>query len=163
MTSSGRLEVSDESDRCAFCDYLKGARPYSILWRDPEAAVLVTREQRGISHLLVVTQRHVANILDLDRADAAPLMLAVRDAARTIHSTDERPGISVWQNNGFGANQTIGHLHFHVAGTLPGGGTDFGDVPELELRETERIAERLRPNVPTGTPGRRIAAPLDLK
>lgn len=157
------LDIDDDSARCAFCDYLNGTRPYSILWRDPGAAVLVTREQRGISHLLVIPRRHVANILDLDAKSAAPLMLAVRDAARTIHSTHERPGIAVWQNNGFGANQTVGHLHFHVAGTLPGGGTDFGDVPEVGLDETERIAEALRPNVPMGTRGRRLATPLDLK
>jgi hypothetical protein len=38
------------------------------------------------------------------------------------------------------AAQTVGHVHFHVAGTLSDGGTEWGDVPELSLAETEAIA-----------------------
>ena len=47
---------------CAFCDYLSGARPYTILHRQDAAAVLVTREQRGVAHLLVIPTRHVPTI-----------------------------------------------------------------------------------------------------
>jgi hypothetical protein len=66
-----------------------------------------------------------------------------RHAARVIDLADGRPGIAVWQNNGVPANQTIGHLHFHVAGTLDTGGTEWGDVPELSVAETDAIAEKL--------------------
>ena len=75
-------------------------------------------------------------------------MIAVRDAALTIDRAYERPGIAVWQNNGLAAHQAIPHLHFHVAGTLPGGGTDFGEVSELNVEATDKIAERLAPFVP---------------
>jgi len=71
-------------------------------------------------------------------------MLAVRDAARLIDDAYGRPGISVWQNNGVGADQTVSHLHFHVAGTLDQGGTERGDVQEISIEQTETIAERLR-------------------
>lgn len=46
----------------------------------------------------------------------------------------------VWQNNGIPAHQSLPHLHFHVAGTLPDGGTDWGDVPKLTLAQTDAIA-----------------------
>jgi len=69
----------------------------------------------------------------------------VREAARAIIAADNPSGISVWQKNGVAAAQQVPHLHFHVAGTLPGGGTDWGSVPELSLAETEAIAQRLRP------------------
>jgi histidine triad (HIT) family protein len=71
-------------------------------------------------------------------------MLAVRDAARLIDKAYKRPGIAVWQNNGVDADQTISHLHFHVAGTLDEGGTEWGEVEELSVEQTEAIAERLR-------------------
>ncbi len=37
-----------EQEPCAFCDYLNGVRPFTVLYRDDLIAVLVTREQRGI-------------------------------------------------------------------------------------------------------------------
>ncbi|GAA2951369.1 HIT family protein [Microbacterium schleiferi] len=137
-----------EEDKCAFCDYLAGRRPYTVLWREDRVAVLVTREQRGIAHLLILPTRHVPSLLHLADEDAESVMIAVRDAALTIDRAYERPGIAVWQNNGLAAHQAIAHLHFHVAGTLPGGGTDFGEVPELNVEATDKIAERLAPFVP---------------
>ena len=71
-------------------------------------------------------------------------MTAVRDAARLIDQAYERPGIAVWQNNGKDANQAISHLHFHVAGTLDEGGTEWGKVREISVEETDEIAKKLR-------------------
>ncbi len=134
MTGDSNIDIpSDEN--CAFCAYLRGDRPYTILSRERLVAILVTREQRGVSHLLVVPTRHCQTILDLADDESAAIMNAIRSAARAIDLAYRRPGIAIWQNNGIPAHQTIGHLHFHVAGTL---------VPELSLAETEAIAEKLR-------------------
>ncbi|TDD65544.1 HIT domain-containing protein [Jiangella aurantiaca] len=129
---------------CPFCDYLSGARPYTILHREADAAILVTREQRGASHLLVVTERHAPTILELRTAESHAVIELVRMAARLIDQAEQRPGISVWQNNGAAAHQTIPHVHFHIAGTLPEGGTDWEEVHELSIEETDAMAERLR-------------------
>lgn len=140
---SHSIKLPDDGT-CAFCAYLNGSRPYTILTRDGRTATLVTREQRGIAHLLVIPVRHVETILELEDEESGALMIAVREAARVIDQAEERPGIAVWQNNGVPAGQSISHVHFHVAGTLPGGRTEWGDVPELSLSETEALAERLR-------------------
>jgi histidine triad (HIT) family protein len=129
---------------CAFCDYLSGARPFTILHRGQDAAALVTREQRGVSHLLVVTTRHVPTILELENEEAHAVVDLVALAARAIDQVEQRPGIRVWQNNGVEAHQAIPHLHFHIAGTVEGGGTEWDEVHELSLEETDAIAERLR-------------------
>lgn len=145
--SASALQIPVEVP-CAFCSYLAGTRPYTTLWSEPQVATLVTREQRGIGHLLVLPKRHVVTLLDLADSEAEDLMLAIRDAAVTIDRTYARPGIAVWQNNGTAAHQAIPHLHFHVAGTLHGGGTDFSDVDELPLDRTTAIAKELAPNIP---------------
>lgn len=143
MTKPSNLDIPDDSKDCAFCAYLRGDRPYTILARNHETAVFVTREQRGKPHLLVLPLRHAPTILDLTDAEAASVAIAVRDAASRIDRAYSRPGIAVWQNNGVPAGQAISHVHFHVAGTLDGGGTEFGPVHEISVEETDDIAAKL--------------------
>ncbi|MCW2599574.1 MAG: hypothetical protein JWM02_1403 [Frankiales bacterium] len=151
MTASPSIELPHDG-ACAFCAYLSGDRPYTVLARDALAAVLVTRAQRGFSHLLVIPVRHAPTILDLNDSEAEAVMAWLRQCARAIDLAEHRPGISVWQNNGAPAGQAISHFHFHIAGTLPQGGTDFGEVPEIDVSATEAIAQRLRAAAPSCFP-----------
>lgn len=130
---------------CPFCEYLRGARPFTILTRNESTATLVTREQRGVGHILVVPIEHKPTLLDLEPSQASAIMTAVIVATRAITEAYKPEGIAVWQNNGISAHQTIPHVHFHVAGTLPEGGTDWDDVDEVSVAETDTIARRLRP------------------
>jgi histidine triad (HIT) family protein len=143
MTSSSHIEVPAPGP-CAFCAYLAGERPYTILWRRTLTAALVTREQRGLPHVLVIPVRHLETILELNDPEATAIVNDVREVARLIDAAYGRPGIAVWQNNGSPADQAIPHLHFHVAGTVQGGGTEWGQVPELSVSQTDVIADRLR-------------------
>ncbi len=131
-------------DFCVFCDYLDGSRPFTILHRTAQVATLVTREQRGKAHLLVIPVRHAPTILDLEPAEGAALMTAVIAAARALDAAIQQPGIAVWQNNGLPAMQKVPHCHFHIAATHGHNGTEWGDVPRLEIADTDRIADRLR-------------------
>jgi histidine triad (HIT) family protein len=130
--------------RCAFCDYLNGLRPYTVLRRSDLSAILVTREQRGRSHVLVVPTCHRQTIMDLLPDEACAVMQDVVEVAKAIEATEHPEGLAIWQNNGVAADQTIAHVHFHVAATLPGGGTERGDVNEISVAETDAIASRLR-------------------
>ena len=134
-------------DRCPFCDYFAGLRPSSILEQGERVAILVTREQRGRGHVLVIPLAHRLTIMDVAPAEERDMMNAMRRAARAIAAAYDPEGIAVWQNNGVPAHQAVPHVHFHVAGTLPGGGTQWGEVPRLDLEETARIAKRLSPHL----------------
>jgi histidine triad (HIT) family protein len=139
-------------DRCSFCDYLAGARRFTILERGELTAVLVTREQRGAVHVLVIPQAHRETVLDLLPNESAAVMAGVQRAARAITGAYDPDGIAVWQNNGTPAHQSVPHVHVHVAATLPGGGTNWGEVPALSFDETDAIAARLRPHLPASAP-----------
>lgn len=129
---------------CAFCDYLNNKRPFTFVYKDKNIAVLVTREQRGKPHLLVIPLKHVETLLELSNKEATQLIIAVKKVANAIEQEYKPAGISIWQNNGVSSNQTIAHVHFHIAGTHDANGTTWGHVPELSLDETEKIALRLR-------------------
>jgi histidine triad (HIT) family protein len=144
MNPSNSLEIPDP-DRCAFCEYLEGLRPFTVLERGVSAAILVTREQRGVGHVLVLPVEHRESVLDLSSMEATAIMDGIIRVAHAIDTAFERPGIAIWQNNGVPAHQKIPHAHFHVAGTVDGGGTKWGPVRELSIAETDAIAARLRP------------------
>lgn len=141
--SKSHLEMPHDGE-CAFCAYLRGTRPYTVLSRTSDTATLVTREPRGDPHLLVLPTRHAPTLLDLSDVEVASVGIALRTAAETIDRVYKKPGIAVWQNNGVPAGQAISHFHFHVAGTLAKGGTEFGKVREVSVEETDAIARLLR-------------------
>jgi histidine triad (HIT) family protein len=97
-------------------------------------------------HVLVIPTAHKPTVIDLDADEYAPLMRDVARSARAVAAAVDAEGIAVWQKNGVADGQTIPHVHFHVAGTLPGGGTAWGQVPELSVEETEAMAAQLRPH-----------------
>ncbi|HEX8802758.1 MAG TPA: HIT family protein [Acidimicrobiales bacterium] len=138
---------------CSFCDYLAGARPYTVLDRDDTSALLVTYEQRGLGHVLVVPVRHRVTVLDLTRPEQDAVMHGVVRATAAIVGAYDPDGVAVWQNNGIPAHQSVPHVHVHVAGTLPGGGTDWGPVERLAVDRTDAIAARLRPHLPLAGTG----------
>ncbi|MHC8285948.1 HIT family protein [Pseudomonas sp. XS1P51] len=142
MSNESSIDLP-KNDGCPFCAYLRGERPYTILSRTADTATFVTREQRGHPHLLVLPLRHVPSILELTDSEAAAIAVEVRNAARLIDLAYSKPGIAVWQNNGVPAGQAISHVHFHVAGTLKGGGTEFGPVEEISVEKTDEIAKKL--------------------
>lgn len=137
--------VLPPSDPCSFCEYLVGERPYTVLTRNEVTAMLVTYEQRGRGHVLVIPVRHRETILDLTPEEQAALMAGVVSVSRAIIGAFDPQGVAVWQNNGMPAHQSVPHVHVHVAGTLPGGGTNWGAVDRLDVAQTDEIAERLRP------------------
>ena len=135
-------------DPCWFCRYLAGTVPYTILERDDVTATLVTFEQRGQGHVLVIPIRHVNTIIDLAPREQWAVMDAVARATRAIVAAFDPSGVAVWQNNGIPAHQTVPHIHVHVAGTLISGGTEWGAVERLATIVTDQIAARLQPHLP---------------
>ncbi|WP_370939296.1 HIT family protein [Amycolatopsis sp. cg13] len=141
---STSLEVP-HVEPCPFCDYLSGARPFTILARNSLTATLVTREQRGVGHLLVIPVQHRQTLIELSEAESPAIIASVIAATKAITEAYRAEGVAVWQNNGIPAHQTIPHVHFHIAGTLPSGGTEWAAVDEASIAETEAIAAKLRP------------------
>ncbi|WP_445150182.1 HIT family protein [Baekduia sp. Peel2402] len=148
VTSSHNIDLPGHDYAvCPFCAYLRGERPYAIVARGELVAVMVTQEQRGTPHLLVVPMRHRETIIDLDDEEARHAIIVTREVARVIDAEFRRPGVAIWQNNGVSAHQAIRHVHFHVAGTLDQGGTDWGPVEETSLEDAETVALSFRPRI----------------
>lgn len=154
----GSIQVPAE-ERCAFCEYLSSRRPYTILRRGQLSSILVTREQRGRSHVLVVPNAHRRTVVDLQPQESCEIMTDIIAVARAIEIEEHARGIAVWQNNGLPADQAVPHVHFHVAATLAGGGTERGNVEELPIAATEAIADALRTHLLDSSQGQSKRVP----
>ena len=88
MTNLEHLAVFQHK-QCAFFACLSGDRPCTTVARNDSVANLVTREQRGIAHLLIISTHHHETILDLPVADACNVMLALKAAAHAIDKAQD--------------------------------------------------------------------------
>jgi histidine triad (HIT) family protein len=70
--------------------------------------------------MLVVPIRHVAQIYDVDRDLAGPLMATLARVAAAVKAVCSADGVSIRQNNDRHGGQDVFHLHFHVVPRFAG-------------------------------------------
>lgn len=99
---------------CVFCRILAGAAPASFVHRDEHVAAFLDLRQAVDGHVLVVPNRHVETLYELDEDTAGRVMaLAVR-VARALAADGQPPGLNLWQSNGDAGGQEVPHVHLHV-------------------------------------------------
>ncbi|QWP76806.1 HIT domain-containing protein [Lysobacter sp. K5869] len=127
--------------RCVFCDLLAGRAPASFVHRDEHLSAFVDLRQAVDGHVLIVPNRHVETLFDLDEDTAGRMMaLAVR-VARALAAELEPPGLNLWQSNGDAGGQEVPHVHLHV--------------------QPRRVADGLMRVYPNGVPAPSPRAKLD--
>ena len=53
---------------CGFCEYIAGTRECALIRRGPVVSSLVNRTQYETGALLIIPNRHLSTVLDLDAA-----------------------------------------------------------------------------------------------
>jgi histidine triad (HIT) family protein len=137
---------------CPFCAFVRGEErpPWNlardVVWRDEATTAWMNPRwwENNPGNVLVVPNRHVENIFELDRDQAA----AIHDTARRISAAMVDAygcdGVSTRQHNGPGANQEVWHYHLHVFPRHRGDGLYGAGTRMTEPGERQRYAERLR-------------------
>ena len=133
---------------CGFCEYIAGTRECAFVRRGPLVSSFVNRTQYEVGALLIIPNRHLSTLLDLDAATLEAVGIEAQTLGRALVEGFDATGINVFQNNGVDANQHYPHYHMHVVPRYPGSDptkiysqTDFVPVSIAEQRE---IAARVR-------------------
>jgi histidine triad (HIT) family protein len=96
---------------CLLCDVVSGARKLPIvLETDRISAIGASIEALSAGHCVVFPKRHASSLHEVDDADLAEILPAIKRVARAM-------GIgsyNVLQNNGAVAGQTVFHAHVHL-------------------------------------------------
>ncbi len=101
----------DSSD-CPFCfeiESLGSLRP-----RSGEAISFPDAHPVSNGHLLVVPQRHVERIEELDESEWLDLFALVRQEMQRLATNADVQGVNLGVNSGPAAGQTVAHAHVHL-------------------------------------------------
>ena len=105
---------------CGFCEYLAGARECGFVRRGRWVSSLVNRTQYETGALLIIPNRHLSTVLDLDAATLEAVGIEAQLLSRALVERFQATGINIFQNNGVDANQHYPHYHLHVVPRYPG-------------------------------------------
>ncbi len=100
---------------CPFCQIVSGDAPSRILYRDE--LVTAFHDIRPISptHILIVPNRHIASINELEETDEALLGHMVLVAQRLARQEGvAEKGYRLLINTGPQSGQSVYHLHLHL-------------------------------------------------
>jgi histidine triad (HIT) family protein len=105
---------------CIFCKILSGEAPATIVYQDDQVTAFRDIHPIARTHILVVPNRHIASVNELDATDEALVghMVMVAKALATKEGVAEH-GYRLMINTGVHGGQTVPHLHLHlIAGKL---------------------------------------------
>jgi ATP adenylyltransferase len=103
---------------CVFCRIIASHEPDSVrhvVWSGSLTAAILNAFPYASGHLLVMPIRHVAEVENLEEAEAAELWSAARDAIVALKTAYSPEGLNLGINLGRAAGAGIpGHLHIHA-------------------------------------------------
>ena len=110
---------------CLFCSIIAGTIPATIVYRDESVVAFNDINPQAPTHVLIVPQRHIASLNDLEPADDGIVGALVRRAAAIAAERGfAEGGYRTVFNTNSDAGQTVFHIHLHLLG-----GRSFGWPP----------------------------------
>lgn len=142
---------------CGFCEYIGGTRECGFVRRGPLVSSLVNRTQYETGALLIIPNRHLSTVLDLDAPTLAAVGIEAQLLGRALVERFEATGISIFQNNGIDANQHHPHYHMHVVPRYPGSDPtriySQSDFKPISIAQQRELAARIAaPSSSNGLP-----------
>ncbi len=134
---------------CIFCQILSGAAPASFVYRDDVCAAFMDIQPVNPGHVLVIPNKHAADLAALDEDTAAHLARVTQRLAAAVRQSGVRcEGVNLFLADGEAAGQEAFHVHWHVIPRFTGDGFGFNFPPgyaDLPPRaELDALADALR-------------------
>jgi len=137
------LGAGDKDKRgCIFCARLKRRRDREnlILWRGKSAAVFMNKFPYNNGHLMVLPNRHKAQISELNRDEILEIQGLIALALAGIKAAMNPDGFNIGLNLGKTAGAgVLDHIHWHIVPRWSGD-TNFMPV----IAETKVMPEHLQ-------------------
>lgn len=97
-----------------FARILRGELPVAKVYEDAQVLAFMNNRPTAPGHLLVIPKAAYRNLADIDPAVLQHLILVVQRIARAEVTALGADGVTIRQNSGWWADQTVYHFHMHV-------------------------------------------------
>ena len=98
-----------------FAKILDGQIPAAVIYEDEDVLALMDAFPQTRGHALVVPKQVKArNVLEIEPAAFARVMLQTQRVARAVVAALKPDGVVIKQFNGEAAGQSVFHLHVHI-------------------------------------------------
>jgi len=112
------LDVNKDNKGCFLCDNIAQTENDDenyVLWRSEHSVVVFNHYPYNNGHMLIVPQRHIADLSEATDEEMLDLMRLVREAQKCLSLTVHPQGFNVGFNVGRCAGAGLpGHLHVHI-------------------------------------------------
>lgn len=127
---------------CIFCLIANGDIPSNTVYEDEYFRAILDLSPASKGHTLLLPKEHAKDLFDLPDETAARVMPTAKKIAKAVKEAMGADGISIVQNNGEAAGQTVKHFHLHIIPRRNGDDTLPLWVPGTsDPEEQKRIAE----------------------
>lgn len=136
-----------EPHECVLCRLVEGIEEAHVVTRPDLVCVVMNGFPYTSGHVMVLPNRHVADLEDLEPAEFDALFQAVRNAIIAVKGAYNPDGVNVGMNLGRAAGAGVpGHLHWHVLPRWSGDGNFMLTVAEARVmpEPLSFSAEKLR-------------------
>ena len=107
-------------ENCIFCKILTAQGPASIVYRDELATAFMDIRPVNTGHVLVVPNRHAADLAELDDAAGMRLFQVARRPTAALYTSRVRcEAVNFFLADGEAAGQEVFHVHLHVIPRYP--------------------------------------------
>ncbi|HOM99275.1 MAG TPA: HIT domain-containing protein [Acidobacteriota bacterium] len=113
------LKQAAEQDDCVFCRLISDPpekdRENLVVYRGRRVFVVLNRFPYTSGHLLIVTRRHIANLVEAEDEELSETILEARRWQKILTEVYSPDGFNIGFNLGRCAGAGVaGHLHLHV-------------------------------------------------
>lgn len=133
---------------CVFCRIVAGSLPCYKIYEDAEVLAFLDVGPLSSGHSLIVPKAHYARLEDMPPAEVGRCAQVVRQLAPAVLAAAGAADWNFLQNNGATAQQSVGHVHFHIIPRRAGDGLGYrwpaGKLdPAAAARLQEAIVRRV--------------------
>jgi histidine triad (HIT) family protein len=99
---------------CVFCRIAKGEIPSLKIFEDAVSLAFLDIGPLSEGHVLIIPKEHFARLEEMAPEEVAAITRHLPRLARAVLAATGANAYNVLQNNGKAAQQSVGHVHFHI-------------------------------------------------